>query len=541
VSANTHHVRRLRVRAPNDTLVGRARNVLEDALRVATLPGADARVIVIRRLQLPAFKANTSSQSLSLEIERLIAALGAELVHAESPSAETAAAVWFRDTLQAHTLLALRLLKGPPPTQWYWAAAVPAVRMHADVLETLRAITLSLAYLPEAAAAVPNFLRQLVSCGHEHRVLASLSESDFAVLLAASGAAPTTRDDTRHRNLLLSSESALAREPSAITERRAVRTPAVTDARSSALQRLLEVGVTAARTNPAPSMSRPQVRAANHARPQSASIPQHVEPVASSLDRPAPPQEVEESRSLARDLRPAHPADQQPTLAATSSSPSVTKDMELKEDEAQSSVDLTSSLTVDRMDTAAGGLMFLLPVLMRMGYVQWLEGAPQWQSSRIERRVLRRVCEQLRLPADDVAWRLTDAPSLPSPAMSGGGEDQNPESQLQLSPPLTASTPPPPPVVGGGGRWGHPSRRRHETITRAWSLAIHRWLRLHAHLSVRTLVMRPAQISMTPTHVDVHFDLAATDLAVRRAGLDADPGWLPWYGRVVSYHYERHS
>jgi hypothetical protein len=49
--------------------------------------------------------------------------------------------------------------------------------------------------------------------------------------------------------------------------------------------------------------------------------------------------------------------------------------------------------------------------------------------------------------------------------------------------------------------------------------------------------MRPARISLTPTHADVFFELSAASLAVRRAGLDLDPGWLPWFGRVVDFHY----
>jgi hypothetical protein len=26
---------------------------------------------------------------------------------------------------------------------------------------------------------------------------------------------------------------------------------------------------------------------------------------------------------------------------------------------------------------------------------------------------------------------------------------------------------------------------------------------------------------------------------VRRLGLDIDPGWLPWFGRVVAFHYRQ--
>jgi hypothetical protein len=37
----------------------------------------------------------------------------------------------------------------------------------------------------------------------------------------------------------------------------------------------------------------------------------------------------------------------------------------------------------------------------------------------------------------------------------------------------------------------------------------------------------------------VFFDLNGVSLAVRRGGLDLDPGWVPWFGRVVGFHYGR--
>ena len=42
---------------------------------------------------------------------------------------------------------------------------------------------------------------------------------------------------------------------------------------------------------------------------------------------------------------------------------------------------------------------------------------------------------------------------------------------------------------------------------------------------------------MTPTHVDVVLPLAEADIAVRRVGLDRDPGWVPWLGWIVAFHY----
>ena len=42
----------------------------------------------------------------------------------------------------------------------------------------------------------------------------------------------------------------------------------------------------------------------------------------------------------------------------------------------------------------------------------------------------------------------------------------------------------------------------------------------------------------TRTHVDVVFALDQADVAVRRCGVDLNPGWIPWLGRIVVFHYE---
>ena len=73
--------------------------------------------------------------------------------------------------------------------------------------------------------------------------------------------------------------------------------------------------------------------------------------------------------------------------------------------------------------------------------------------------------------------------------------------------------------------------------TRAWLTACRRWLRRHAGIGIADLVQRPAELAATPTHLDLFFTLAQADLRLRRPGLDLDPGWLPWFGRVVSFHY----
>ena len=47
----------------------------------------------------------------------------------------------------------------------------------------------------------------------------------------------------------------------------------------------------------------------------------------------------------------------------------------------------------------------------------------------------------------------------------------------------------------------------------------------------------PARLLANPSHIDLHLRLSDANPAVRRVGLDIDPGWLPWLGRVVAFHY----
>ncbi|WP_068636666.1 hypothetical protein [Thauera butanivorans] len=64
--------------------------------------------------------------------------------------------------------------------------------------------------------------------------------------------------------------------------------------------------------------------------------------------------------------------------------------------------------------------------------------------------------------------------------------------------------------------------------------------RFHGDAALAALrAERPARVRASASRVDVHLGLADASLDIRRAGLDIDPGWLPWLGRVVRFHYDR--
>jgi len=54
---------------------------------------------------------------------------------------------------------------------------------------------------------------------------------------------------------------------------------------------------------------------------------------------------------------------------------------------------------------------------------------------------------------------------------------------------------------------------------------------------VAALIRRPGRLYITSTHVDLVMDMRSVTLGARLAGLDANPGWVPELGRVVTFHY----
>ncbi len=76
-----------------------------------------------------------------------------------------------------------------------------------------------------------------------------------------------------------------------------------------------------------------------------------------------------------------------------------------------------------------------------------------------------------------------------------------------------------------------------ECIIGAHIAAIELFVERYAGTDLRRMVNRSGYVAVTPTHLDVTFDQKALDIGIRKAGLDIDPGWVPWLGRVIYFHY----
>ncbi len=169
------------------------------------------------------------------------------------------------------------------------------------------------------------------------------------------------------------------------------------------------------------------------------------------------------------------------------------------------------------LPTSAAGLFFLLNALERIGISQALAGSLAWSAPNFAARVLRHLAAQVEIPEHDPIVQWLDSLLLP---------DTKSQEPLRCDP----------------SWWPSNLRLSRDTaalddLVRAWSVAARRWCWRMGKINVREIVSRAGIFSVDRTDLDVSMPLDRADVRVRRIGLDLDPGWLPWFGRVVRFHY----
>lgn len=218
--------------------------------------------------------------------------------------------------------------------------------------------------------------------------------------------------------------------------------------------------------------------------------------------------------------------------------------------------------------TTLGGLFFLVPVLDRLGVGEYLREHPQLIDCDLPARLLTGLARRLGATVDDPVIQAIGfdecaaidfntefiVPRLWTREIIRGDTFHLYKSELHKrrriltdsSNRLTLacySGPAGPDLrqLIDGGKVERAAHSRNESsgdlLLRTWLLALRRWCRRRAHMGLGTIVCREGFVRSTPTHIDVFFRLSQADIRVRRAGLDIDPGWVSWLGRVVSFHY----
>lgn len=492
----SRRVRRLHLRADADDDAARAATLLTDALHTASLPSDHGRLVVIQRLALGRISTHASPAALALHIERVTReALSAAVVY-DLPAASRANAVVFPDRSEAIVALAALHARNEPTDQWFWTAIVPAwqecVTPDARWTELLEAAHA----LPEGAVTAAAVVDRAIRASAEERLLSSLRSSHAARWLRGAGwdrpdtqpvsVSPVTLDD-RHTAAV---ERWLrvwgARDDRTIwlgTMCAVVEQPArVADSRlPSRVAHLLRERFE--RTHGLhPSLPAPLPR-------RSAPAPGPArEHEAEGEARMGPPARADVSRSTS-DTTSVEDARGAKVAAAD------VGEEQAPDDRAPSRGSQANA--VARLFTPYAGLLLVIPVLERLAFGRFLVARPALLETDFPVRLLRRIGHFAGLTKTDPLAQMFERAGLPE--------------------------------VG--------PRSDDEWLLDAWTIAVRRWCRRNLRVPLATVICRPGRVHLSRTHMESFFDLSQLDVRLRRVALDVDPGWVPWFGRVVRFHY----
>ena len=611
MAADDRSVRHLRLRAADAAGVHRGARLIEDALRCASLAESGHRLVLVRRLVLGVLPERLSSQSLALRIERAWGRRSGGLVHGGERWAGGAGAVWFRDAVDAHLCLGLRLAEGVAPGEWYWPLAVGGYDAGSAPRAALRGVLISLAGRETARVAVPAWVAGMAAAGRVQAVAEAIEAGDVGWLRERTG--------LTGRGAVAASAAAFLDEADGAPQR---------SARGDASESLEGMRVEGGDAAPGPGTAHAPGASGSEAAGrvwafvldalEAAGTPPASVGIASTaaIGRIARRRALVETPPPAgKKAGPAEPyAATDPRAprvdALLGATPTPAADAELASEPAQQPPTVAPREAARPWrestfrPTQAAGLLFLVPVLARLGYAEWAaEHLPPRRQAAAARKLWWQLLTSLDVAPEDPSWQLAadsrESPewlagaeaafraigaaaqrSLPADPLASGAPSPTADlrahsaaSPLADSPaagaaspsadPLAASaaTPPTHPLATGAAtppadplaaaaasppadplapsNAASPPADPLSLCAAAWLHRCRRWLRLRAGIGPASLVLRPGAIDLSATHADLLFDLRDADLRVRRAGLDLDPGWVPWLGRVVSFHYER--
>ena len=490
--------------------------LLADALRTASLPiGDDGRLIIIRHLPLGRIPAGASAAALALHIERVASAMMASVVIGDRANAAGADVVVFRSVADA-IVAAARITSGEAGA-WFWPRIVPGWT-DSPFAQRWPLLLEAAHRLPAAPLVAASVVREALRHESGQQFLRSLTIADATRWLYAAGWKDWSSGDrgVEAANVVLRHESIIEgwrqRWTSGdarlvwLTTMLAVNTrPALAgDVRlpsriASSLSRLA-AGATSRQTN-APSA------AGDDTADTRADDPFALPPLSRGARNAGSPP------STAPDALPRLPVVNPPERVGQQQAHGVfAQDRDAIAD--TSPLDVTAP--VEGAFTAAGGLMLIVPILDRLGFGAYVAANPQLLDVDFPARLLRAIARGTGVPTDDpLAGAFARDDEQPVPVLDVDAMPTAARQEL-ATPPLRGAS--------------------HSSVV-TWIAAVRRWSRRHARQGLMSIVRRPARVTISDTHIDVVFTTSQADVRLRRIALDVDPGWVPWLGRVVQFHY----
>jgi hypothetical protein len=505
-------ISRLHLRAPSGHLAA-AQLRVEDAMRLAD---TDGRLLLLRRLDLGPVRPGASPTLWAALASQRVRAQRDQAVHAMTPGAGSAAAVWFRSAEEAWMLLLLELAAGRPPTAWFWRlavrgwngaplqswlplliaaefrnppsdAALARAIVRAVAAGGLDAVAAALAMAPPSSAGLPSAIarRETASCAR--RLLARL---DPVVRTAITRwiAAGAAKDPARLwivRSALVSVAPELIAHEAALT---------------ALCGEVVAIALASSQSKANPPDAEEAIAAAAEGHRQVAGDVEEIDRAGDG--RPGDLTTPADARAITSPAGAPRPRANAPSHA---------------------SEPVGVAAKPDEQPSAAAGLFLLIRPLVLMGLPEWLKQRPGLATDGFARALLRAIAVKLHVRADDPVFAALDMPIRDSTIA--------------------------PAILSRHRADADASHRYKDAITgedddvatspdlAAWRVGLDGWLRRRAHIKLAEVVCRRGWVTTTDDAVSVRFRIGTADIRLRRLALDIDPGWVPFLGWVIRYHY----
>lgn len=580
-------VGKLILKAVTHEQVRQGARLVESALSTFSLPGYPPNcLILVKHLDLGPFAIRANASHVAQLVEKKLAALNPVKVLKTSPDLPSADAVFFEDRFEAHLMLALLLSKGETPKAWYWKKAIPGWRPDRGTKSGLKHVVHSASHSMTPIAAGAYLVDGLIKQSGAVRLMACLDPADGRSFLPAFDQDRESRETGSGRNAFYFDRLGLSWQSILVDwvpnwGEKDPRSLWLASAAVSIINPAAPAGSSRAVIDAAMKKSRQGIRKTpvlknNHLDadfPPSEKMASqgYPDPLVSddferSSAKPSAIDFVEKKNKAAKSnkIRTASPEikpgdhrvagknrfellnrqfkSEALTFEDVKIEPSDSRhhgeDLIFQEpqQEAKKESDGTDGnftsirgepfhfLGVAAFQTPHAGFAFLIQALARLGMERALEQHPRYLEINFPARVLWHFAEMLEIEASDPVLELLpqllelDFPSteeFPEPLILK-------ERLFQKKTGLDTPTDPVSPF---------------ERAMATWVSGVEFFLSDIAGIDLETLVIRQGIVIHTRTHFDLFLDAGLTDISIRKAGLDIDPGWVFWLGRVVQFHY----
>lgn len=477
IQTSERRVRRLRLRSRDAAATRRASSTLDDALRTASIPEAESgRLLVIRRLALGRISANASSTTLALLVEQTTHIAADRALRFDQPGADSADALLFPSRADAIVALGRRLAQSESSDEWYWNQIVPGWSTTATRVGRWR-ILLGTAREREGSAIIAGALAHEAEAGEAlDEFIAAVRPEDVTPWCFLAGwQQPDDAGGTPADAALLSSSTR-------------ARLLDLQDRLGRSDRRVTWLGAVLA----------------VHAQPSCAALSDLPRRVATWLRRASEDRGSDNPLDANRREKSAT-HDGTHAKRRTENAPAIRQKSDTAENDGLLD-DANHAPAVRRAEdnaiTSCAGLFLLVNGFARLRFARYLARNPATLEAGFPARLLSYVARKAGVAEDD--------PVLQALAALSDSSDKAPNAATVIIP---------------------------EALFKAWLTAIQRWCARHAAIDWRELILRPGRVHITRTQIEVRFAPEQAEIALRRLALDVDPGWVPWLGRVIRFHY----